>query len=192
MQNLTIIEIFYSLQGEGFRAGTAHIFIRLSGCNLECKFCDTEFISGKETNINELYEHLIQYPCKNIIWTGGEPTIQLTAEIIAFFKDKGYYQSIETNGSNPIPAGIDFVCCSPKVAEHVLRKKVKRVNELRYVRNHTQSLPVPMIEADHYYLSPQCDGDKINYKNLEHCIKLILENPQWKLSLQQHKIWKIQ
>jgi len=192
MQNLFINEIFYSLQGEGIRAGTANIFIRLSNCNLECVFCDTEFTSGKNYSINELQEHLQQYPCKNIIWTGGEPTLQLTAEIIAIFKDLGYYQAIETNGSNRIPEGLDFVCCSPKVAEHVLRKKVKRVNELRYVRNHTQSLPIPMIESEHYYLSPQCDGDKINYKNLEHCINLIKENPTWKLSIQQHKIWKIQ
>jgi 7-carboxy-7-deazaguanine synthase len=192
MQKLFINEIFYSIQGEGFRAGTANIFIRLANCNLECKFCDTEFLSGKEYSIEQLTEFISQYPCKNIIWTGGEPTLQLTADIVAHFKDLKYFQSIETNGSNSVPDGIDFVSCSPKVAEHVLRKKLKFAHELRYVRNATQSLPQPMIIAAHYYLSPVFDGDQLNYDSLNNCINLIKENPSWKLSIQQHKIWKVQ
>lgn len=192
MQKLNINEIFYSLQGEGIRAGTPNIFIRLSGCNLECKFCDTEFESGKDYTLNEILEYISQFNCKNIIWTGGEPTLQLNESMITFFKDAGYYQSLETNGSNEIPKGFDFICCSPKVAEHVLRKKVKKVNELRYVRNKTQSIPIPQIEADYYFLSPEFNGDKMNYESLNNCINLIKENPKWRLSIQQHKIWKVQ
>jgi len=192
MQKLNINEIFYSLQGEGIRAGTPNIFIRLSGCNLECKFCDTEFISGKEFNVEEILDYISKFNCKDIIWTGGEPTLQLNESTIQYFKDAGYFQAIETNGSNPIPKGIDFISCSPKVAEHVLRKKVKWVNELRYVRNSFQSIPQPQIPADYYFLSPEFDGDKMNYQSLNNCIKLIKENPSWRLSIQQHKIWKVQ
>ncbi|MDD4192757.1 MAG: 7-carboxy-7-deazaguanine synthase QueE, partial [Mangrovibacterium sp.] len=107
-------EIFYSLQGEGSRAGTPNVFIRLSKCNLNCWFCDTEFESGAVYSLEQLAGEISQFPCKNIIWTGGEPALQLTEEIVGFFKDHGYYQAVETNGTKPLPANLDFVTCSPK------------------------------------------------------------------------------
>ncbi|HBG79980.1 MAG TPA: radical SAM protein, partial [Porphyromonadaceae bacterium] len=97
--SLIINEIFYSLQGEGGRTGEASVFIRLSKCNLACSFCDTDFKSGKSMALDEIYAEISSYPCRWIIWTGGEPTLQLNEEIVAFFKDKGYRQAIETNGT---------------------------------------------------------------------------------------------
>jgi 7-carboxy-7-deazaguanine synthase len=196
--NLRISEIFYSLQGEGARAGTPTIFIRLQGC--KAKFacaamgikCDTEFESGKEYSLEQLFNFIKDYPSKEITWTGGEPTDQLTSEIISYFAQKGYFQAIETSGLNPIPNGIDFVCISPKVAEHIIKKNFPNgCHELRYVRHKGQSIPQPAISAIHYWISPHSDGFTINKENLEHCINLCLENPTWKLSVQNHKLWNI-
>lgn len=198
--NLRISEIFYSLQGEGARAGTATIFIRLQGC--KAKFacaaygiaCDTEFESGSPKTVEQLLEHIARLApnCKEITWTGGEPADQLTAEIIAYFKQQGYYQAIETSGYKPIPNGLDFVAVSPKVAEHILKKNFPNgVHELRYVRHTGQSAPEPICEAQHYWISPHSDGGTINAENLNHCINLCKGSPKFKLSIQQHKIWNI-
>ena len=198
--NLKISEIFYSLQGEGARIGTPTVFIRLSGCKTKNACfaagikCDTEFESGKNMSIEEIHKWLeINAPqCKEITWTGGEPLDQLTEEIIMWFKEKDYYQAIETSGLHPAPNGLDFICVSPKVAEHVIKKNFPNgVTELRYVRHKGQSVPEPSIAAEHYWLSPHSDGFTINSENLKHCIDLCIENPQWKLSLQNHKIWNI-
>jgi 7-carboxy-7-deazaguanine synthase len=197
---LRISEIFYSLQGEGARIGTPTVFIRTSGCKAKnaCYAlgikCDTEFESGKENTIEEILSWLqLNAPqCKEITWTGGEPTDQLTDEIVQFFKEKGYYQAIETSGLNKVPAGIDFICVSPKVAEHVIKKNFPEgVDELRYVRHKGQTIPEPSIKAKHYWISPHSDGFTINSDNLQHCIDLCIENGQWKLSLQNHKIWNV-
>jgi organic radical activating enzyme len=196
--NLKISEIFYSLQGEGARAGTPTIFIRLQGCKAKyaCAAmgikCDTEFESGKEYSLDQLYNFIKDMSSYEITWTGGEPTDQLTDEIVSYFKQKGYYQAIETSGLNPVPNGLDFVCISPKVAEHIIKKNFPNgCEELRYVRHKGQEIPLPAIEAKHYWISPHSDGFTINSENLKHCIELCLENPKWKLSVQNHKLWNI-
>lgn len=197
---LRISEIFYSLQGEGLRVGTPTVFIRLSGCKAKhaCYAagikCDTEFESGKDMTMEEILNWLSvnASSCKEITWTGGEPTDQLTEEMVMFFKEQGYYQAIETSGLNPCPSGLDYICVSPKVAEHVLLKNFKsKIQELRYVRHKGQSVPEPSIEAENYYLSPHSDGFTINTENLNHCIELCKQSGKWKLSVQTHKLWNI-
>jgi organic radical activating enzyme len=199
-QTLKISEIFYSLQGEGARVGTPTIFIRLQGCSAKNScfksgiMCDTEFESGKEWTIKEIEEWLNYNAngCKEITWTGGEPLDQLTDEIVQHFKSLGYFQAVETSGLRPAPVGIDFICVSPKVAEHIVLKNFPEgVSELRYVRHKGQEVPNPSVIAKHYWLSPHSDGWQINSENLKHCIKLCIENPKWKLSLQNHKLWNI-
>lgn len=196
---LNVSEVFYSLQGEGHRAGTANIFIRLQGCKAQhaCAAlgikCDTEFESGKPMTLIEILRKISEHNCRNIIWTGGEPAQQLTADIVHFFSEKGYYQAIETSGLFPVHhMGLDFISVSPKVAEHVLQKTMEGVvDELRYVRHEGQSLPAPAVEAEHYFVSPHSDGWTINGKNLAHCIELCKANPRWRLSIQQHKVWSV-
>lgn len=156
--------------------------------------CDTEFESGTEMTVEELLKkcHDIAPSCKSIIWTGGEPAQQLTAEIVKVFKDAGYYQAIETSGLLPVCEGIDYIVVSPKVAEHVVKRNFPGgVQELRYVRHKGQSIPQPAIHAEKYYISPHSDGWEVNSKNLAHCISLCLSNPMWSLSVQQHKIWNV-
>lgn len=196
---LNISEIFYSLQGEGGRAGVPTIFIRLQGCKAKHAcfksgiVCDTEFESGSEKSIQEIENWIIKNGkgCKEITWTGGEPLDQLTQEIIDYFSKLGYYQAIETSGLHTPLKNLDYICVSPKVAEHVISKNFEHVQELRYVRHKGQSIPNPSITADNYYISPHSDGFTINQENLQHCIQLCLENPKWKLSVQTHKIWNI-
>jgi len=195
---LKISEIFFSLQGEGKRAGVPSIFIRTQGCKAKhaCYAagikCDTEFESGKEWDVKELALHISKFNCKEIVWTGGEPTDQLTEEIITYFKDLGFYQCIETSGLNPVPNGIDFITLSPKVAEHVMEKNFPNgVTEIKYVRHTGQEIPNTKIKAHFYFISPHSDGFTINKENLNHCINLCLSNPKWSLSVQQHKLWNI-
>ncbi len=202
---LKVAEVFYSLQGEGARAGEPSIFVRLTGCDLACGFCDSEFASGKEVTLPEL-EALMNAAVKRacgatigecgadwIVWTGGEPTLQLTPEIVAWFKSFGYKQAIETNGNHPVPAGLDWVACSPKVAEHVLAKSFPNgVDELRYVRHAGQpAVPVPSITAKRYFLSPRFDGETMNAENIKHVVQLCLANPKWTFSLQVHKLARV-
>lgn len=197
---LNVSEIFYSLQGEGARAGTPTIFIRLQGCKAKgaCYAsgikCDTEFESGSEWKLRSIVQWLEEDSngCKEITWTGGEPLDQLTEEIIAYFKEAGYYQAVETSGLHPAPKGLDFICVSPKVAEHVIKRNFNyTISELRYVRHKGQQIPQPKIKAEHYWISPHSDGFTINNENVKHCINLCLDNPKWKLSVQTHKLWNI-
>lgn len=192
---MKVSEIFYSLQGEGRRAGKASIFIRLAGCSAKhaCYAagirCDTEFESGKEYTKEELLTAIDGYPCRWIVWTGGEPADQLTNEVVEFFRSKNFLQAIETSGLKAVP-NVDWISVSPKVAEHVLAKNFPDgVTELRYVRHSGQAIPEPVINADFYFVSPHSDGNLINNDNLKHCIDLCLENPSWSLSVQQHKQW---
>lgn len=192
---LRISEIFYSLQGEGARAGSANVFVRLQGCKAKdaCYAsgvrCDTEFESGREYSIAKLLTAIDVFNCPNIIWTGGEPAQQLTTEIVDYFKQRGYYQAIETSGLLSVPDNLDFVCVSPKVAEHVVKRNFDHVSELKYVRHVGQSIPNPSVTADYYFLSPHSDGFTINGENLNHCIELVKVNPAWRLSVQQQKTW---
>jgi len=193
MPKLRVNEIFYSLQGEGARKGSANIFVRFAHCNLECGFCDTEFESFRELTVEELFGECKHFPCKNIVFTGGEPLLQLAAEIVKAFKSFGYYLAVETNGTIAPPKGIDWITVSPKVAEHVLARNFEkvRISELKYVRNKSQGIPHPKVKADHYYLSPEFDGDYPNAENIKHCIELVKKNPEWKLTIQEHKLLKI-
>lgn len=197
---LNVKEIFYSLQGEGINMGIASIFIRLSGCNLKCDFCDTIYDNGTIMTLQDIHSKISKYPSRFIIWTGGEPTLQLNDDVIDFFKSKGYTQSIETNGSRAVPSGIDYITCSPKKETISLLKKnfPNGVNEFRFPISQDSELP-PEIEnlpyAENYLVSPIFVGDNfmnMDYNALDRCIKFVLSNPKWRLSLQIHKLIDIQ
>ena len=200
---LNVSEIFYSLQGEGYRKGEASLFVRLQGCSAKhaCYksgvICDTEFESGVEMDLDYILGVAEEKGTRWITWTGGEPTDQLTEDMCWYVKEKGYKQSIECSGIKQPTRFIDWIVLSPKIAEHVILKKWEQeedgfhCDELRWVRHEGQAIPNTKIKARHYYLSPHSDGFSINQENLQHCIKLCKDNPQWKLSTQEHKTWKI-
>lgn len=197
MKTYRINEIFYSVQGEGRRAGEPSTFVRFSGCNLTCKKathgfdCDTEWMSGKTMTADEIVEAVraICGHCDAIILTGGEPLLQLDKHLIDALRFNEHYLCVETNGTQAIPEGIDYVAMSPKVAEHAVVPTM--VDELRYVRRVGQGIPKPKCESRWKYISPAAEGDAIDRDNLDYCIQLVKDNPEWFLSVQQHKLWGV-
>jgi organic radical activating enzyme len=194
-----INELFYSLQGEGSRAGTANVFVRFSGCDLACGFCDTEFESGKEMTAQEIVSEALRLmphrgPAHcSVILTGGEPALQYDEELSRAFRSMDIFVAVETNGNSPLKAPADWVSCSPKVADHVVARNFpKGVDEIRYVRHSGQSIPEAKgIPVRYRFVSPQFDGDRLDRASLAHCMALVLENPMWGLSVQQHKLWRV-
>ena len=188
--NLNVNEIFYSIQGEGNRTGEASIFIRLAKCNLSCSYCDTDFESGVAMNCEELLNKIEKFKSNRIIWTGGEPTLQLNDAVVTFFKKKGYLQSIETNGTGRVPKGIDYIACSPKQNWERIKELIPEVDELRFAIKKGDPLPDITIlpKAKHYLLSPIFAKNRMVSENVYWCISLIKDNPVWKLSIQIHKL----
>lgn len=197
-------EIFYSLQGEGMRAGTANVFVRLSGCNQQCLVethgfdCDTEFVSGRRMTAKEIVaEAFMTIGRENgvkgvgMIFTGGEPLLQVDAELVNAARSVGFFTAIETNGSLPVPADValDWITVSPKVAEHAIRQLT--ANEVKYVRGYGQGVPKTVVEAEHYLISPATRGNEIDQRALAWCVQLVQENPTWRMSVQQHKVWRV-
>lgn len=190
---MRINEIFYSLQGEGRWAGTPCIFIRFSGCNLKCDFCDTRHQKYKDYSEDEILREIEKYaPCKHVVLTGGEPTMQYLETLIDLLLDNNYYIAIETNGTHIVPAGIQWVTCSPKFRFcKNAELKVDWIDELKVVYSgaNQDMTPYESIEATEYYLQP-CDiGDPAeNCRIIQETIDYIKLHPQWKLSLQTQKI----
>lgn len=199
---MKVVEIFRSLQGEGANTGRLATFIRLADCNLDCWFCDTHWEEGLEMTLEEIDEKVEDLGCYFLIWTGGEPTLQLSESVVSYFKNKGYTQAIETNGTHLPPEGIDYISCSPKVSARTLRQIYgeKVINEIRYPLGNGTPLP-PKIEelpmALNYFVSPLFlgeEGERMEYskENLALCIDFIEQDPRWRLSLQTHKLINIQ
>lgn len=189
--NLSVKEIFYSLQGEGGRQGEASVFIRLTGCNLACSFCDTDFNGGTIMSVNQILLHINRYPCRRIIWTGGEPMLQLNDEIVSFFKSNGYFQAIESNGHYPLPGLLDYTVVSPKGNIGYARTINPKVNEIRLPVRIGDNLPELALlpEADSYFLSPVFTGEKSStQENIDYCVSQIKQNNRWRLSVQMHKL----
>ena len=194
-----INEIFYSLQGEGIRTGTANIFVQFAGCNLACDLdpgprspggfrCDTDFVSFTKMTAIQIRDacRALSVDCDWIILTGGEPALQIDFSLHATLKAAGYKLAIETNGSYDLSElALDWICVSPKMAEHTLRQRT--ADEVKYVRTVGQGIPRPTITANHYLLSPAFDDQGIVPGALAHCIYLCKDHPQWRLSLQTHK-----
>ncbi|NPD91615.1 7-carboxy-7-deazaguanine synthase QueE [Xylanibacter muris] len=186
-----INEIFYSLQGEGRNTGCAAVFIRFAGCNLQCPFCDTDFTGYQEMTDEQIVARASEFPARFAVLTGGEPALHIDARLIGLLHDAGFRIAIETNGTRTLPDGIDWVTVSPKV-EFVGEKAelaLKRCDELKCVYNGQTDVSDYGVEASYYYLQP-CDvaDEQRNIEIRGKCIEYILGHPQWRLSLQIHKI----
>ena len=191
---LRVNEIFYSIQGEGRNAGRAAVFIRFSGCNIRCPFCDTKHQKGKEMSDLEIINQIAEYPCRFVILTGGEPTLYIDADFVDKLHHKGYEVAIETNGTNIVPANVDFVTLSPKF-EFVKNSNIKQLvcNELKVIFNSVNNMDAyNVITAKYKYIQP-CDtgDDDTNQMHIVNAIKFVQDNPDWRLSLQLQKILSI-
>lgn len=178
-----INEIFYSLQGEGFHTGTPAIFIRFSGCNLKCSFCDTDHEEGQLMTDYEIINKISQYPATMVVLTGGEPGLWIDDDFVKRLHHENKYVAIETNGTKELPENIDWVTCSPKLGEKL---HIKQIDEVKVVYEGQDLAPFEKLPARHYYLQP-CSG-----KNTGEVVSFILKHPHWKLSLQTQKLINIQ
>ena len=178
-------DIFYSLQGEGHNTGRAAVFVRFAGCNLRCAFCDTQFDAFRLLTDQQIVDAIAPYPTRLVVLTGGEPTLQADAAFIQLLHSHGYEVAMESNGTHLPPEGIDWLTCSPKgpVA-------ISRCDELKCVFDgHPEHIDTYGIQARYQYLQP-CDvGDaERNAAITRACIAYIQQHPEWRLSLQTHKL----
>lgn len=207
----SVKEIFYTLQGEGAHAGRPAVFCRFSGCNLWsgresdrasaiCSFCDTDFVgtdgergakfsSGEElaSVIDSLWPD--SYPAsKYVVFTGGEPLLQLDAELILCMHAAGFEIAIETNGTLPVPSGVDWVCVSPKMGAKLV---VHAGNEIKVVipQKGQDLAAYENLDFGHFFIQAM-DGP-LQEHNIGLAITTCKRNPKWKLSLQTHKLLQI-
>lgn len=187
---MRINEIFYSLQGEGFFTGTPSVFVRFSGCNLACDFCDTRHETGREMSETEIVAEVSRFPATHVVVTGGEPTLQLTASLVDKLHEAGKFVAIETNGTHAAPENIDWITLSPKSAFFPqVPIYIKECDELKVVFNGTPLPDYGEIKAAHRFLQPCDTGNEAeNAQILSQSIVWCLQHPQWRLSLQTHKI----
>ena len=193
---MRVNEIFYSIQGEGAHTGTPCVFIRLSGCNLKCPFCDTDFKDYKEMDEYEIVDAVCELSdkCNNVVITGGEPTIVDTTSLIDLLQENGYYVAMESNGTRKPPFLLNWLTISPKepFVGNTGKVVVDRCDELKLVFDGINEPQDYGIRATHYYLQPCDTGDaELNSKIVEQCVKYIKENPKWKISLQTQKILNV-
>ena len=204
-------ELFHTLQGEGAQAGRAAVFCRFAGCNLwsgreedradaACRFCDTDFVGtdgdggGKFASAAALVAAIdslwpAAYPAtKYVVFTGGEPLLQLDAPVIDAMHAAGFEIAIETNGTVAVPPGIDWVCVSPKMGATLI---VERGNEIKVVipQLNQDLARYDQLDFEHYFVQPM-DGP-LGEHNTRMAIETCKRNPRWKLSLQTHKLLQI-
>lgn len=203
----TVKEIFYTLQGEGANAGRPAVFCRFAGCNLWtgreadreqaiCTFCDTDFVGvepdgGKFQRASDLAAAVAsRWPATEsanrfVVCTGGEPLLQLDSAVVDALHAEGFVVAVETNGTRPAPAGIDWICVSPKAQAPIL---IERGNELKIV------YPQPGVDPsrfasmafEHFFLQPK-DGPDVA-ENTQLAVEYCLSHPLWRLSIQTHKL----
>ncbi len=204
----SVKEIYYTLQGEGAQAGRAAVFLRFAGCNLwsglekdravaVCRFCDTEFVGtdgpggGKFSAAAALARAVFaEWPQNGkgrpyVVCTGGEPLLQLDRALISALHDVGFEIGIETNGTLLPPPGIDWVCVSPKANAE---QKLKHGDELKLIYPQAGAAPERYAGQDfqNFFLQPMDSHDRA--ANTEAATRYCLDNPQWRLSLQTHKL----
>ena len=200
-------ECFLTLQGEGMQAGSRAVFLRFAGCNLwsgreqdrataQCTFCDTDFVGtdgeggGKFASAEALADQVAALWGESrdgrlVVITGGEPMLQLDETLVAALHERGFKVAVETNGTLPALAGLDWICVSPKAGTQVVQR---RGDELKLVWPQLGIEPAELEswDFDHFLVQPMdCDEREAALKS---AIALAMERPKWRLTLQAHKV----
>ena len=188
--NLTrynINEIFYSLQGEGFHVGRPACFVRFSGCNLCCDFCDTDHRCKERLTADEIVGRLAAFPSRFAVLTGGEPGLQADEALIDRLHAEGFFVAIETNGTCPLPDGIDWITLSPKDGGEPCLTDADELKVV-YVGQDVERY-ADSIKASHLFLQPctsMVEGHIAD--NRDEVVRYCLSHPRWRLSLQTHRL----
>ena len=172
-------EIFHSLKYKGMDVGRAAVFCRFSGCNLKCDFCDTQHEEGKMMTDDEIIAEVKKYPAVTVVLTGGEPSLWIDDELIDRLHQAGKYVTIETNGTRPLPAAIDWVTCSPKQGAKLA---IDRMDEVKVVYEGQDISIFELLPAEHFFLQP------CSCSNTASTVDCVMRHPKWRLSLQTHKL----
>jgi 7-carboxy-7-deazaguanine synthase (Cx14CxxC type) len=202
----SVKELYYTLQGEGAQAGRAAVFLRFAGCNLWtglerdrataiCQFCDTDFVGtggvngGKFRTAVALAEAVAaQWPGggkRYVVCTGGEPTLQLDEPLIAALHAKGFEVGVETNGTLPAPSGLDWICVSPKAGTEIVQTSGAEL-KLIYPQAGAEPEKYAHLAFDNFFLQPMDSPERD--ANTQAATAYCLAHPQWRLSLQTHKL----
>ena len=188
-----IVEIFHSVQGEGFHAGIPHVFVRFGNCNLRCEWCDTDFLTYEERKLDSIVDEVLSYGCDRVIFTGGEPALQDLSTIGSSLKRKGISLSIETNGTIEVDPIIDWICVSPKDQLYPNARIIQRQGDELKVVYCGQNLDMYddlKMGFSHHFIQPcYLDSESVeeNGKSFQAVEKLVKESQGWRLSLQTHK-----
>ena len=193
LQKYPIVEIFHSVQGEGFHTGIPHVFIRFGNCNLRCEWCDTDFMTFEDMDIDSIIEEVLSYDCDRVIFTGGEPAMQDLSVIGKRLKEHGISISIETNGTIPVDPIIDWICVSPKDQLYPnVSIKQRTGDELKVVYCGQDLALYDELKKGftHQYIQ-RCyvedESVEANGKSFQIVERLVKDSPGWRLSLQTHK-----
>ena len=192
---MRVNEIFYSIQGEGYHTGTPATFIRLSGCNLKCPFCDTDFKDYTQMTEKEIVTEVSKNSAALVVVTGGEPSLQLTFSLVDKLHKANKFVAVETNGTHVLPPNVDWITISPKQLFVGDKGKLRynQADEVKVVFDGIHEICDYGINAHHYYVQPCDTGDStLNNDIKKKCIEFIKRNPKWKISLQTQKILNVQ
>ena len=193
LQKYPIVEIFHSVQGEGFHTGIPHVFIRFGNCNLRCEWCDTDFMTFEDMDIDSIIEEVLSYDCDRVIFTGGEPAMQDLSLIGKRLKEHGISISKETNGTIPVDPIIDWICVSPKDQLYPnVSIKQRTGDELKVVYCGQDLALYDELKKGftHLYIQPcyvEDESVEANGKSFQIVERLVKDSPGWRLSLQTHK-----
>ena len=193
---LRVNDIFYSLQGEGHNVGRAAVFIRFAGCNLRCPFCDTDFESFREMTADEIIEAIAPFESRFVVLTGGEPTLQVDEAFVDLLHTHGYEVAMESNGTIPAPRNLDWLTVSPKRSlKEGWGIETRSPDEIKIVFTSAEDVETicgslkPTRLGASLYLQPCDTGDvERNRSIVVACVDYIKRHPEWRLSLQTHKL----
>jgi 7-carboxy-7-deazaguanine synthase len=193
MPTYPIVEIFHSVQGEGYHTGIPHVFVRFGNCNLRCEWCDTNFLEYEMRDLEDIVSEVSSYNCDRVIFTGGEPALQDLGSIGMELKKLGLHISIETNGTIPVDPIVDWICVSPKdqlYPDAVIRQRSGNELKVVYCGQDLSMYDELRTGFEHHFLQPcymEAESVESNGSSFRMVESLVKRTPGWRLSLQTHK-----
>lgn len=211
MQTYRVQEIFYSLQGEGQWTGRPMAFIRLSGCNLNCSFCDTVHDQPKDMTTEEILKQVVEYPTNKVVLTGGEPLIQSVLELLTKLREYGFAVHLETNGTQPIrelESYFNWIAISPKSPIDTLSEDIFLADEMKFLcglpgwenyikdvlerfghqLSRTKLYLMPIAKSKHFYRGLDRSREELIDVNVEAAKSYCLQHSEFSFCIQMHKV----